>query len=48
LSYLEHELGNDSVEGGTLVAEALLAGAESTEVLCANHEEGMTVIFSKL
>ena len=30
---LEHELGDDAVEGRALVAEALLAGAESTEVL---------------
>jgi hypothetical protein len=29
---LEHEVGDDSVEGRALVAEALLAGAESTEV----------------
>lgn len=30
---LEHELGDDAVEGRALVAEALLTGAESTEVL---------------
>ena len=30
---LEHELRDDSVEGRTLVAEALLAGTESSEVL---------------
>ena len=30
---LEHELGDDTVEGRALVAEALLAGAESAEVL---------------
>jgi len=30
---LEHELGDDAVEGRALVAEALLAGAEGTEVL---------------
>lgn len=30
---LEHELGDDTVEDRALVAEALLAGAESTEVL---------------
>ena len=30
---LEHELGDDAVESGALVAEALLAGAESSEVL---------------
>lgn len=30
---LEHELGNDAVERRASVAEALLAGAESTEVL---------------
>jgi hypothetical protein len=30
---LEHELGDDAVERGSLVAEALLAGAESAEVL---------------
>jgi len=33
VSTLEHELGNHTVELGALVAEALLAGAESTEVL---------------
>ena len=30
---LAHEVGDDAMEGGGLVAEALLAGAESTEVL---------------
>ena len=30
---LQHELGDDAVELGALVAEALLAGAEGTEVL---------------
>lgn len=30
---LEHELGDDAVERRALVAEALLAGAESAEVL---------------
>lgn len=30
---LKHEVGDDTVEGGALVAEALLAGAESAEVL---------------
>lgn len=30
---LEHELGDDAVEDGVLVAKALLAGAEGTEVL---------------
>jgi hypothetical protein len=30
---LEHEVGDDAVERGALVAEALLAGAESAEVL---------------
>lgn len=30
---LEHELGDDAVEGRALVAEALLTGAESAEVL---------------
>lgn len=30
---LKHELGDDAVEGRALVAEALLASAESTEVL---------------
>jgi hypothetical protein len=30
---LEHELGDDTVEGGTSIAESLLASAESTEVL---------------
>ena len=31
--YLTHELGNDAMERATLVSEALLAGAEGTEVL---------------
>lgn len=31
---LEHELGDDTVELGSRVAKALLARAESTEVLC--------------
>ena len=30
---LKHEVRDDAVERGALVAEALLAGAESTEVL---------------
>ena len=30
---LTHEVGDDTVEAGALVAEALLSGAESTEVL---------------
>ena len=30
---LTHEVGDDAVEAGALVAEALLAGAEGTEVL---------------
>jgi len=30
---LAHEVGDDPVEGAALVAEALLAGAESTEVV---------------
>jgi hypothetical protein len=29
---LEHELGNDTVEGRVLVAEAVLTGRELTEV----------------
>lgn len=29
---LAHEVGDDAVEGAALVAEALLAGAQSTEV----------------
>lgn len=32
LNHLTHEAGDDAVEGGTLVAEALLAGAEGAEV----------------
>ena len=31
--YLAHEVGNDAVEGGTLEAVSLLAGAQSTKVL---------------
>ncbi len=30
---LEHEVRDDAVERGALIAEALLAGAEGTEVL---------------
>lgn len=30
---LTHEVGNDTVEGAALVAEALLAGAQGAEVL---------------
>ena len=33
VSTLKHELRNDTVEFAALVAEALLAGAEGTEVL---------------
>ena len=33
VSSLAHEVGDDAMEGGALVAEALLSGAESTEVL---------------
>ena len=33
ITTLKHELGDDSVEGRTLVAEALLASAERAEVL---------------
>ena len=32
-AHLAHEVGDDPVEGGALEAEALLAGAESAEVL---------------
>lgn len=37
--YLAHELGDDTVESGALVAEALLTGAKGTEVLSSlgNH-----------
>ena len=31
--YLAHEVGDHAVEGGALVAEPLLPGAESSEVL---------------
>ena len=30
---MAHEVGDDAVEAGSLVAEALLAGAQGTEVL---------------
>ena len=30
---LEHEVGDDTVEGGALVAETVLAGGKLTEVL---------------
>ena len=36
---LEHELGDDSVEGRALVAEALLASAEGTEVLSSLRDD---------
>lgn len=33
-SYLAHKVGNDTVEGGTFVAEARLPCAQLPEVLC--------------
>ena len=36
---LEHELRDDSVEGRALVAEALLASAESAEVLSSLRDD---------
>jgi hypothetical protein len=33
ITTLKHKLGDDAVEFGASVSEALLAGAESTEVL---------------
>jgi hypothetical protein len=33
VSSLDHEVLNDTVEGRALIAEALLAGSESSEVL---------------
>lgn len=33
LTHLAHEVGDDAVEGGVFVAEALLAGAKGAEVL---------------
>lgn len=38
---LKHEIRNDAVERGALVAEALLAGAESTEVLSSLGDDGV-------
>lgn len=32
-AYLAHEVGDDAVEGGSLVAVSLLAGAQGAEVL---------------
>ena len=32
-AYLAHEVGDDPVEGGSLEAESLLAGAKGAEVL---------------
>ena len=32
-TYLAHEVGDDTVEGGSLVAVTLLAGAQGAEVL---------------
>ena len=36
---LTHEVGNDTVEGGSFVAEPLLSSAQSTEILSGfgNH-----------
>ena len=39
LTHLAHELGDDAVEDGPLVAKPFLAGAETTEVLCVAREE---------
>ena len=36
---LAHELGDDTMEGGALVAEALLARAQGTEILYARKKE---------
>ena len=36
---LKHELGDDSVERRTLVAKALLASAEGTEVLSSLRDD---------
>lgn len=35
IATLAHEVGNHTVEGGTLVAESLLSGAERTEVFAS-------------
>ena len=32
-AYLAHEIGDDPVEGGALVSESLLSGAQGAEVL---------------
>lgn len=38
---LAHEVGDDAMEGGALVAVALLAGAQGTEVLaCLRYDIG--------
>lgn len=37
-AYLAHELRDDAVKSGALVAKTLLAGAQSTEVLCVDIE----------
>lgn len=37
-AYLAHELRDDAVKSGALVAKTLLAGAQSTEVLCVDNE----------
>lgn len=44
VSSLEHELRDDSVENGSLVAESLLSSAESSEVLSGLRND----IWSKL
>lgn len=41
ITTLEHEVGDDAVEGGALVTEALLASAESTEVLSSLGDDGV-------
>lgn len=38
---LKHEIRDDAVERGALVAEALLAGAESAEVLSSLRDDGV-------
>lgn len=36
-TYLAHEAGDDAMKCGALVAEALLSGAQCTEVFCRNN-----------
>ena len=40
VSALAHEVGDDAVEAAAFVTEALLTGAQSTEIFCRNIQIG--------